>query len=521
MKKMTGLDDFLSYCKKRKGYICLVFGLTFVVYGLWLMQYFITFDAEGFYTAEYGAPWYQQWMTLGRWFLVFLKKVLGVTLINPFFSVSIFLICFPLSCILWGYLFTYWTQSEKDTSNTKVFKGQIVFDIIYLTHPIWAFQYAYRNQMEVVTIVMVILPVSVFLTTVWIKQKNILCGICGFVGVVCSFAGYQAFVVVYLSAFVIFLFLQVLCEQVSHKEFWIQALKISVFSILAYLCYSKSCDLLCEISHLDRGGYSRYLLDQIRWGVDPFAENLKKCQEYLIMILWGDSNTYSCLYAVELILGFLLLIVYNFRKKELWRRIWLVILFAGIFLSSQVIDLVTVGNAVIRQEFAYVLTLAFIGVVEWNLLYSLLESKVNRGIAQFVCGGLLLVVFLNQLQSNTRLLYSDYRCATTDYERLSEIYYDALEEGATPGSAIVFIGYRLDSVEETVVEREVIGFTYFEVLSVADVKPIHAMRAYGFDVNVPTDEQRNYAYSIADQLGIYPSKESIRIEDGLIIVRMS
>lgn len=522
MKTVTGIDDFLSYCRKRRGYICLVYGLAFAVFGIWTMQDFVSFDAEGFYTEQYGISWYQQWLILGRWFFVALKKLLGVTLINPFFSIGIFLICFPLSCILWGYLFACWVRPDgRASAEKKPLRGQIVFDILYLTHPVWAYQFAYRNQMEVISLVMVLLPVSVLLTACWIRQNRILCGILGFLGVVCCFGSYQAFVIVYISALMIYLFLQVLTDQADHKSFWIQVVKISLFSVLAYLCYSKLSGLICSAAGLSRNGYDQYLLSQIRWGVDPLEENLKKCGEYFQMILLGDSNTYSCIYGSELIVGLLLLAGYTVRKMKLWKRIWLFLLFAGIFLSSQLIDVVTVGNAVIRQEFAYVLTLAFIGAVEWNVLFRLLNRMVPRAAAQSVCGVLLLCVFLGQMQTTTRLLYSDYRCATTDYERLSKLYYDALENGAAPGSAIAFIGYRLDSVEETVVDREVIGFTYFEVLSIAPDKAGRAMRAYGFDVKDATSEQLEYAESIKDQLAVYPSRDSIRIEDGLIIVRMS
>ncbi len=524
------LDDFLWYCRKRRDYICLVYGLTAVVYGLWMMQYFVTFDAEGFYTAEYGAGWYNQWLILGRWFLVALKKAMGVSLINPFFSVTVFFVCFPLSAVLWGYLFTCWIQPEgKGVTDRivdgkvirgKVSKGQIVFDLLYLTHPVWAYQYAYRNQMEVISIVMVLLPVSILLTTRWIRYNQILPGILGMIGVVCCFGSYQAFVVVYISALMIFLFLQVLCDQVTHRGFWQQVLKICIVSILAYICYSKASDLICALMGLDRAGYSNYLLGQIRWGTDPLGENLQKCGAFLKMIFFGDSNTYSCIYGVEFIAGIVLLVLYNFRKTEFWKRIWLPILFIGIFLSAQFIDLLTVGEAVIRQEFAYVLTLAFVGALEWNILYRLLERGVSRVVAQAVCAVLLLVFSVNQIQFNTRLQYSDYRCMMLDYERMSELYYDALEDGAQPGSAIVFIGATSEPVEESVVEREIIGQTYFEVLVIAQEKAAHAMRAYGFDVTDPTEEQTEYAYSIADQLALYPSQDSIRIEEGLIIVRL-
>ncbi len=521
MKIVTGLDDFYAYCKKRRDYICLVFLAAIAIYGVWLMQDFVTFDAEGFYSAEYSTAWYEQWMILGRWFFVALKKALGVTLINPFFSAAVFLICFPLSGILWGYLFTCWTQEDGRSFGAEVSRGQIVFDLLYLSHPVWAHQFAYRNQMEVISLIMVLMPVALLLAAKWIKQNSVPAGIAGFVLVVLCFGSYQSFVIVYISGLMIFLLLQVLCDQINHKQFWIQVLKICVFSILAYICYSRLSALFCTLAGLDRRGYSSYLLGQISWGTKPLSENLESTGAFLKMIFFGDSDTYTFLYGAELIFGIILLVLYQFRKNPLWKRIWIVLLFLGTILSAQLIDLMTAGSAVIRQEFAYVLTLAFIGLVEWNILFRLLEGKVNRLTAQLVCGALLVCIFLNQLQVITRLLYSDYRSSTSDYERMSELYYDALEAGASPGSAIAFVGARDDDFDDNTVDREIIGQSYFTIVVIAPDKLAQAMRAYGFDVTVPTEEQQEYAESIKDELLVYPNENSMRIEPGLIIVRLS
>ncbi|MCQ2509543.1 MAG: glucosyltransferase domain-containing protein [Lachnospiraceae bacterium] len=522
MKNVTQTDDFLKYCRKRKLYLGLIFVLTLAVYGIWIMHDYVTFDAEGFYSIENGNFWYTQWLILGRWFFVVLKKLLGVKLINPFFAIGIFLICFPLSSFIWGYVFACWTQKSGRAGDLTVNCAQVIFDILYLTHPVWAHQYAYRNQMEVITLVMVLLPVSLLITTKWLKNNSVFSGLVGFVLVVCCFSGYQSFVIVYLCAMVVYLFLQVLCDQVDHRGFWIQVLKICIFSLLAYMAYSISGNLMCRIRHLDRGGYDAYLLSQIRWKTDPISECIRSCGRYIKMVFLGDADTFSCLYALEFVFGFILLIVSGIGKKlQAWKRFWIPVLFFGIFASALCLDMMTAGNAVIRQEFAYVFSLAFVGMLDIALLFRLLNKVGNRSLAQLVCGVLLLVIGLNQMQTDTRLLFSDYRRATVDYEIFSELYYDALEDGAAPGSALVFVGAHADPKEETTEKREIIGVSYLEILGLDDEKAMQAMQAYGFDISLPTDEQKAYAASIADQLGIWPSESAVRIEEGLIIVRLS
>ena len=79
---------FLDFCKENIGYIIMVFFSTIAIYGAWAFQYFITFDAEGLYlnTSRINVNiWYMQWIELGRWAFIVLKKILGVVSINPFF----------------------------------------------------------------------------------------------------------------------------------------------------------------------------------------------------------------------------------------------------------------------------------------------------------------------------------------------------------------------------------------------------------------------------------------------------
>jgi len=47
------------------------------------------------------------------------------------------------------------------------------------------------------------------------------------------------------------------------------------------------------------------------------------------------------------------------------------------------------------------------------------------------------------------------------------------------------------------------------------------MRILGYPFNPPTDEQLDYAHSIEKGLAIWPSKDSIRVNNNLIIIKLS
>ncbi len=105
------MKSFKEFCRENTNYILATFLATIAIYGAWAFQYFISFDAEGMYldTSRIAInSWYMQWIGLGRWAFVVLKKALGILAINPFFSIGIFLIFFPMSTILWNYLFESW-----------------------------------------------------------------------------------------------------------------------------------------------------------------------------------------------------------------------------------------------------------------------------------------------------------------------------------------------------------------------------------------------------------------------------
>lgn len=99
--------------------------------------------------------------------------------------------------------------------------------------------------------------------------------------------------------------------------------------------------------------------------------------------------------------------------------------------------------------------------------------------------------------------------------------YSALKKGAHEGDAIVFLGVHSNYADETIIENEVIGFSYFESIPLISMKVVEAMQAYGFNVSKPSVEQTEYAQSLKDSMECYPSDNCVVIENGLIIVRLS
>ena len=74
---------------------------------------------------------------------------------------------------------------------------------------------------------------------------------------------------------------------------------------------------------------------------------------------------------------------------------------------------------------------------------------------------------------------------------------------------------------EAFVEYEMIGLSYFEITYQDHEKVIEAMIGYGFEVTKPNLQQRQYAQDRSHDMGTYPAEDSIVVENGLIVVKLS
>ena len=519
IEKETQIDDFIEYCKNRKMSIAIIFLVAFAVYAVWAFQDFISFDAEGFYSKENGIVWYEQWLGLGRWAFCLLKDILGVKVINPFFSITIFLLCFPLSSVVWSYLFYLWGGAGKVVSKYD----SLIFSAIFLIHPIWTLQFAYRNQIEVLCIIMVLLPVSMVVFTKWLNSKKKIYAIMAMVGIVFCFSGYQSFIIVYIEAIAIY-FLYYLLEiqdgQEKEKEFYNRLIRVAVYSIVAFVLYQVIFRLICRFSSGVGLAYDSYLSGATKWKTESISTCINNIYEFIKMSVVGDGKVYNSLFLVEIIVLCIITCHGFVRKNKL--KIWQVLVNVGIVLIPFLIVFVSADkNMVSRSQLAFVLAVAFLGMYEFNYIRNILSGRVSRGCKQAVMIIIVLCIVMPQMQMNTRLLYSDYKVLYNDYEMMSYIYNLALYKGANEGDAIVFIGGHSNAVDETIVEYEVIGFSYFEVTPLDPMKCIEAMQGYGFRVRQPSETEIQYAENKKDSMPCWPSNDSVVVENGIIIVRLS
>ena len=501
------LEDIQRFCQEKTRSICFVYLLTFAAFGMWAFQNIVTFDAEGLYSYATIDPWYTQWIALGRWSFVLLKHLLGVYVINPFFSIAVFFLLFPLSVLAWDFLLERWSGSAGIAN-----WATLAFCALYVVHPIWAQQFAYRNQIEVLSIVFVLAPVAVAIYDAWTSEQRPALFVGGVLLTTFVFGGYQSFIETVMLGLAIRLLFLALSSRLTKKDLVSTALYLAIPFVL-YLLISALVRRFTGIAP------DPYLTDQVSWSTMPLGEGLRRLFSNISARILGDGFEYTSLYAV-LAVVFLIMLIALARKSE--QPLATVLMGICVLLIPFALVVATVGSLVVRAHFSFVLAIAFLGAFEASLAHDFLHER-GAQISQFVLPGLaVLLIVGNQLQIQSRLLYTHVTAMNEDYANMEEIYFRSQALGAKRGNAICLVGSQGNVNIDAMLSHEVIGFTYTEVTTLTGSdKFAAAMAAYGFPVTLPTEEQQKQANEAAQDMTVWPEEGSIRVYDGYFVVKLS
>lgn len=283
-------EAIFAYVKRNWRLVIGLYLVAFAVYGTWLVKDIVTFDAEALYNPQFAVEWYEQWYQLGRWMLVLLKNVLGVSVINPYFSNMVLFIGFPASIILWMFVIESWCGK-------KSLILRLTFALIYLSHPIWALMFSYRMHMEVLVIAMCMLPVGMALFVEWIEKRSALSGMLAFFIVVCCFGSFQSFMFMFADACAMYVFLRLnRIEEKTTCFLWRILIRIVAFSVIAFMCWYAISRVACAMKGLPYG--DPYLSDQFLWGTRPAMDNIRTIVKDIRESMFGNGREYSAIYGV-------------------------------------------------------------------------------------------------------------------------------------------------------------------------------------------------------------------------------
>ena len=453
----------------------IAYAFAFACYASWASHDIVTFDAEGFYSAAGGIAWYEQWLRLGRWGLILLKHIFGTIVYNSAFNTAAFFLFFPLSALLWIFLFDLWTRKPLHLS------AKIIFLLLYLSHPVWAEQFAYRNQMECVCFLLCLLPAGLMLFTEFLAGKRWSFLILAFALVLLCLDSYQAFLFLLVEGLFIYFFIRAVSGGEAAKGIWRDILISMLFVIAVFAAGQVLNRLVCAALKVPSG--DDYLEEQFQWGARPAAENLRVIGGAILHRSFGADHVFTWAFGVlALVLLFILVLLYAARRAG---GPVPVLAAAGIILTPFLLDFATATETVISSQFAFVLALSFLGMFAMDML----QKTTSVRWAVLAAGAAIALLFVRQTEMTSRLLYTDVQTMEEDERIFRDVVATAQAEGAPDYAPLVFVGGRHNTLTDAMAEEEVIGYSYLEIPGFypEEHKSIDAMLAYGLRVSRPTD----------------------------------
>ena len=519
-EKSTGrtlAGDFYEYCRERTVYIIFVVAVSFAVYGIWATHDIMTFDAEGFYVADLVEGWLRGWIGVGRWGFFLLKKGLDVMIINPYFSMAVFLTAFPLSAVVWSF-FIYRAQGSRGKMKVDV----LIFSLVYLTHPIWNYQHVFRNQIEVFSIALVILAFAMVLFAEWMNTGRFLPMLLSFLAVAFVFGCYQGLTILYGEAVLVYYFLLLSAigdSRESLKVFWIRLLKGILFTVAAYGFSSLITVISRKIANVGSG--NAYLMFGIRWGKDPVDECLRHIFAFVKEAVFGNASIFTPIFAVLILLLIIWMAERVIRRKK-GSLLQIPVAFVMIFFCF-VLDFLAGTMVILRTQFVIAFCIAFLAEFLFVRLYGAFRKKASL-LSAAALGAALCLAVLPAAQQTDRCLYVMTKVLESDEETLKGFYHEALKQGAVPGMPVYIFGAKNFQGTDAAAITDSAGYeriavSYLSLVETShETKVVTAMRALGCPVDYPNKDYKETARLTAEKLPAWPQEGSVYVGDGVIII---
>lgn len=326
-----------------------------------------------------------------------------------------------------------------------------------------------------------------------------------------GFGTYQAIVLLHISgALACYILIYIANKKGNVKldknYFGLAVLKYSGTFILGYIGFF-IVDKIVKSFY----GTSNYVDGMIKWGTEPAIESVKNILRYVRYGLFGDGLFYSKLFLVCIVFLAIYAILNMFTKNK---DKFLFLSAVGVFIASPFLLSVYIGNGLIpRMQFNYQFVIAFI----LYLSVWIFKDKKVKSIIMVI----ILCIAMNQSYTVVKLFTSEQLKYEDDVKLANQIAdrIESLELGEAPEYPVVLVGNHTNNIPNKVV-GEFIGRSWFE-FGGNSLRAIGFMNTLGYNYIEPTQEQISEGYEIAKNMDSWPNKNSVKFEDGLIIVKFN
>lgn len=493
-----------------------------IAYGIKVFNVSISHDTEQIMSTP--EVLYDNWYTMGRFGLIFIKRILGTYVFNPYAASFMMFVMMILNSWVWTYLF-YWLGSQE--KNTP--RNGWIFPTVLFTSTIYVEQSGFLLQIyEINTVLLLVGLALIGLYKVILEKKAWYWFLPEIVICVLAFSAYQSFVPLFAAgAALSFLLVYDKCIQEGRESASVKFLlsligKLIAVFILSLLVYKIINTIVLNVLHMET---TSYITDQIMWGKIPAKQCIMNIISHIYSALIGKGVFYTPVYGM-VYLFLLCYFLFRFKDKE---RNYFLCFFALLFcLASPFLMTVLLGTApTARTEFLLPFVVGFF--LQYGMNRFFVKEEKRRKYA-YVCAVILVGCFvMNQSLLSSRLFYTQYVQYEEDVRLAVKITdrIDQLNLGESPEEPVVFVGRREPQKNAVALkgeELELIGRSFFEVSFYTGHGTRvmhHFLETLGYSYNLPTDEQTKTAQELAADMPCWPDTGSVAVKDGVIVIKLS
>lgn len=500
--------------------------LTILCYGKYIFNTYFYQDT-GAVVLNQGTTY--NWFPIGRFGLVFIRELLGTANANPYYTAVLFIFFSVANAIVWSFLLQRCVGGKFTNSILAIFYS------LFITYPALSEQFYFQFQSCEIVFGYILVGVSLTLLFINIGHKKWPILILSVLTATLAFSVYQSFVNVYISA-CLGCFAFCLIEDI--RKPW-NKLFTEIGFILLHFCLAFLLYGLLNALFSTYGPDSDYFSSRVSLSLGAIINRIVvDGPAFFERLFFGDGVFFLPTLAIAsaaliIALGLFYVTLFIDNKTHVFEA--QVIINSGILLLNCVVLIfsplllsVMTGLYDARIQLAVPISVAYLFLLAFWLLQHTHFSAVR--LLSLLLGAVSLFCVAHQTNSLMRIFYTYDIINENTTIRATQISYDLdkviSEEGDLP---VAFIG-SMEAKTNAACSPLVPSYFFMSPLMQNErISPAYFYgsawltdyyKYYGITYQFPTDAQIHDAAIYAVDMPVWPSKDSIQVVDGVIIVKI-
>lgn len=365
------------------------------------------------------------WLEIGRYGLVFVKKILNTDWYNPYYTGVLMLLFLWLTGMVLGYLFEKLFPTLPKWMCTL---GSLVF----LTYPTFTEQYYFHFQSAEIAFGLLLSVIGMVFVYEYVYNKRLVCFVLSVPIYVLVFAIYQSFIPLSLCGYLM-IFLSFLVQKGREKAFMLRSI---VGSVVHFTCSFVISQGINKIFFASGNGY---LSEQVIWAETSISESLLAILKSCFAMFVGHGVFYTSILCIALVLSLVALVIL-LKKKGIRTFIWASLAVVGITVIPFFLTMLLGTITSVRTQFVYPLSAVALLFTATSVFFDLdIFNSRNKTCkyARSIAIAFMLVIALSQIVT-VRYIWNVHT-EITEFDKetsmeLLDTLYDSfiINDGGTP-----------------------------------------------------------------------------------------